>query len=352
MTRRCEPDFVGSRRRAALRGAGLLVVLAVAAVTLRDHLPDLGETRHTLASAHPWWLVLATAAELTSLRHFALQQRRLLAGFGVPMSVPRAVAVTFTRSAISFSLPAGSAVSAGFAFRQFRTAGASRRTAGAVAVLSGVLSGVALVLMYGAVVLVPRGRATGNANTLVVAVALLVIAGLVFACDFWLSPPAGPLPSAGGDEPGDAGAGWYRRSVAAARGTVADLRRLPRRSWTLSLAHATLNWGLDFACLAATAAAFDIDVSLVRLATVYLTVQLVRQVPLSPGGIGVVEVALLAGLVSAGAARGPAAAAMLVYRLLSCWIIIPIGLLAYAVLRRGDSGPHAPAEPPVLTGSR
>ncbi|GAB3851455.1 flippase-like domain-containing protein [Dactylosporangium cerinum] len=81
-------------------------------------------------------------------------------------------------------------------------------------------------------------------------------------------------------------------------------------------------------------AAFGIDVSLIGLATVYLTVQLVRQVPISPGGIGVVEVALLAGLVSAGAGHDAAAAAMLVYRLLSCWIIIPLGALTYATLRR------------------
>jgi uncharacterized membrane protein YbhN (UPF0104 family) len=343
-------------RKRALRATALVLVLVVAVVTLRDNLPDLDQTLDTLASAHPWWIVLAVAAEMTSLRHFALQQRRLLAGFGVSMSVPRAVAVTFTRSAISFSLPAGSAVSAGFAFRQFRTAGASRRTAGAVAVLSSVLSGVALVLMYGAVVLIPHGSATGETETLVLVVSLLVLAGLIFALDFWLSPRAHrgrPLADHDEDEaPAHEGHGpgaWPARSAAAVRRILADLRRLPRRSWVLSLVHATVNWGLDFACLAATAAAFDIDVSPVRLATVYLTVQLVRQIPLSPGGIGVVEVALLAGLVSAGAAQGPAAAAMLVYRLLSCWMIIPLGLLAYATLRRARPESTTSVEPPVLT---
>jgi uncharacterized membrane protein YbhN (UPF0104 family) len=343
---------VSGRRKSVLRAIGLLVVLAVAVVTLRDNMPDIDQTLDTLRSAKPWWLVLAAVAEMTSLRHFALQQRRLLAGFGVRMSVPRAVAVTFTRSAISFSLPAGSAVSAGFAFRQFRTAGATRRTAGAVAVISAVLSGVALLLMYGAVVLVPRGGATGNTDTLVVVLSLLVIASLVFAVDYFLAAPCLADAVTVEEEPQDAPAGgWYARSVAAVRRTLADLRRLPRRSWILSLVHATVNWGLDLACLAATAAAFGIDVSLVRLATVYITVQLVRQIPLSPGGIGVVEVALLAGLVSAGAAEGPAAAAMLVYRLLSCWVIIPLGLLTYATLRRGRP-PEAPGpvKPTALAG--
>ncbi|MFC5006550.1 YbhN family protein [Dactylosporangium cerinum] len=321
----------------ALRIAALLLVLGVAVVTLKDKLPDPVQIGATIASASPWWLVLAAAAEMTSLRHFALQQRRLLAGFGVRMSVPRAVAVTFTRSAISFSLPAGSAMSAGFAFRQFRTAGASRRTAGAVAVLSSVLSGVALLLMYGAVVLIPRGGETGNADTLVLVLGLLVIASVVFGLDFLLS--RGGFTAADRDHPEDEEQpgprpGLIARGRASVARIVADLRRLPPRSWVLSLTHATVNWGLDFACLAATAAAFGIDVSLIGLATVYLTVQLVRQVPISPGGIGVVEVALLAGLVSAGAGHDAAAAAMLVYRLLSCWIIIPLGALTYATLRR------------------
>ncbi|GAA2384014.1 lysylphosphatidylglycerol synthase transmembrane domain-containing protein [Dactylosporangium salmoneum] len=342
------------RRKTVLRVAGLLVVLTVAALTLQRSLPDFGQTLDALRAARPWWLVLAAAAEMTSLRHFALQQRRLLAGFGVRMSVPRALAVTFTRSAISFSLPAGSAVSAGFAFRQFRTAGASRRTAGAVAVLASVISGVALLVMYGAVVLIPRGGAKGNADTLVFVLSLLVIAGTVFGIDYFVAPrrPGRPVIDEAEPEPQLTG-GWWARGLGAAGRTLADLRRLPRRAWVLSLVHATVNWGLDLACLAATAAAFGIDVSLVRLATVYLTVQLVRQIPLSPGGIGVVEVALLAGLVSAGAGHAPAAAAMLVYRLLSCWMIIPLGLLTYGILRRGESPGGSPSvEPPVLAGSR
>lgn len=329
----------------ALRIAALLVVLGVAVFTLKDKLPDPEQIAATIASASPWWLVLAVVAEMTSLRHFALQQRRLLAGFGVRMSVPRAVAVTFTRSAISFSLPAGSAMSAGFAFRQFRTAGASRRTAGAVAVLSSVLSGIALVLMYGAVVLIPRGGATGNTDTLVLVLGLLITASVVFGLDFLLSrrglPPLAESPE--DDEHDGPRPALIARLRASVGRILADLRRLPPRSWVLSLTHATVNWGLDFACLAATAAAFGIDVSLVRLATVYLTVQLIRQVPISPGGIGVVEVALLAGLVSAGAGHDAAAAAMLVYRLLSCWIIIPLGALTYATLRRRATPSPSPA---------
>jgi uncharacterized membrane protein YbhN (UPF0104 family) len=133
-----------------------------------------------LRGAHGWFLFLAVAAELASLRHFALQQRRLLAGFGVGMSLPRALAVTVSRTAMSSSLPGGSAISAAYAFRQFRTAGATQPMAGGVTVLSGLLSGVALALGYGVVMVVPIGGVASRASTLALVVTVLVVALAVF----------------------------------------------------------------------------------------------------------------------------------------------------------------------------
>jgi uncharacterized membrane protein YbhN (UPF0104 family) len=304
---------------------GLLILLAVVAVaTLRSKLPDPAQVWAALRGAHGWLLFLAVAAELASLRHFALQQRRLLAGFGVGMSLPRALAVTVSRTAMSSSLPGGSAISAAYAFRQFRTAGATQPMAGGVTVLSGLLSGVALALGYGVVMVVPIGGVASRASTLALVVTVLVVALAVFAVDARMSrvtyAPVEPL-----------GTGL--------RAAVAGLRRLPPRTWSLSLLHALVNWATDFACLAAVAAALDLNVNVGRLATVYLGVQLARQVPLTPGGLGVVEVALLAALVSAGGAHGSAAAVVLIYRLISCWAIIPVGWLAYAVLRARSGRP-------------
>jgi uncharacterized membrane protein YbhN (UPF0104 family) len=315
-------------RARVLRFAALSLVVVVAVVTLHDRLPDTDQVMGALGSARPWYLVLAVLAEIASLRHFALQQRRLLAGFGVGMSLPRALAVTVSRSAISASLPAGSAISAAYAFRQFRTAGATRRAASGVTVLSGLLSGVALLIAYSLVLLLPAGSVPTATLVLIV----LGVALIVFGVDFRLSrrlyvPADGALAT----QPS------RFRLVATARATMANLRALPPGSWSLSLLHATVNWATDFACLAAVAAAFGLDVSVTRLATVYLSVQLVRQIPLTPGGTGVIEVALLAGLVSAGSPEAAAAATVLIYRLVSCWVIIPIGGLTYAVMRRGRS---------------
>ena len=119
------------------------------------------------------------------------------------------------------------------------------------------------------------------------------------------------------------------------RKALADARAVAPRDWALALGAAAGNWLTDLLCLAAVAVAFHLPVSLWQLGAIYLTVQLVRQVPLTPGGIGVIEASLLAGLVAAGAAAGPAAAVVLVYRLLSCWLLVPAGLVGWLVLRTG-----------------
>ncbi len=67
-------------------GTGLVVLACLGAViALRGRLPDAAETVAVLGAADPGWAALALAAALGSQLAFAGQQRRLLAGFGVPV---------------------------------------------------------------------------------------------------------------------------------------------------------------------------------------------------------------------------------------------------------------------------
>ena len=73
--------------------------------------------------------------------------------------------------------------------------------------------------------------------------------------------------------------------------------------------------------------------------------QLVRQIPATPGRIGVIEASLILALGAAGAGQAPAAAAVLIYRLLSCWTVLPIGLLCW-------TAPKSPIPPrPALSSN-
>lgn len=72
--------------------------------------------------------------------------------------------------------------------------------------------------------------------------------------------------------------------------------------------------------------------SLVLLA--YVAAQLLAQIPITPGGLGVVEAGLTATLALAGVSGGDAAVAVLAYRLVSYWLMLPAGLVAWIVHRR------------------
>jgi putative heme transporter len=129
-------------------------------------------------------------------------------------------------------------------------------------------------------------------------------------------------------------AGRVRGWLDLARRTGAASLALPMKYRRIALAFAVANWLTDLCCLAAVAQAFHLPINLYQLGTVYVVVQLVRQVPVTPGGTGLIEASLLTALVAAGAAQGPAAATVLGYRLFSAWLIIPAGLFAWAMLRR------------------
>jgi hypothetical protein len=72
--------------------------------------------------------------------------------------------------------------------------------------------------------------------------------------------------------------------------------------------------------------------SLVLLA--YVAAQLLAQVPVTPGGIGVVEAGLAATLALAGVSGADTAVVVLAYRLASYWLMLPAGLIAWVVHRR------------------
>ncbi|WP_166659317.1 lysylphosphatidylglycerol synthase transmembrane domain-containing protein [Labedaea rhizosphaerae] len=298
--------------------------MGIAAIfTVSGKLPSMDAVVAALHDADTDWLVVAAAAELFSMAMFARQQRRLLLAFDVKMPRHRAIALAYSRSALAISMPAGSAVSAAYAFRWFRADGASRSIAATVMVLSGLISFVALGLLSltgGAAAVAMRVAEVWRTHQLTVqlsvAAALVLIPLIVHLARHSSTKMRVRLPEV-------------------LRTAITDAREVAPRHWALALGAAGANWLTDLLCLAAAAAAFHLPVTLWQLGAVYLAVQLVRQIPLTPGGIGVIEASLLAGLVAAGAAAGPAAAVVLVYRVLSCWLVLPAGVIGWLVLRTG-----------------
>ncbi|MBV8300568.1 MAG: flippase-like domain-containing protein [Candidatus Dormibacteraeota bacterium] len=87
-------------------------------------------------------------------------------------------------------------------------------------------------------------------------------------------------------------------------------------------------------CLAACVAAFTRSVPIARIGVVYLTGSAIGSIIPTPGGIGAVEAALTAGLTAAGVPGAAAASAVLLFRLETFWLPIPIGWAALKYLER------------------
>lgn len=86
-----------------------------------------------------------------------------------------------------------------------------------------------------------------------------------------------------------------------------------------------------------TAKAFGFDLSVTTVALVYLTGNTIGAAVPTPGGIGAVEGALSTGLRAAGIATAAALSISVVFRVLTFWIRVPVGWLAFRYLQhRGD----------------
>jgi glycosyltransferase 2 family protein len=90
-------------------------------------------------------------------------------------------------------------------------------------------------------------------------------------------------------------------------------------------------------CLSACVQAFHGKVAIAGIAVVYLTGSALGSIVPTPGGIGAVEAALTAGLVAAGLHGTEAASAVLLFRLLTFWLPVPIGWVALNYLERKDA---------------
>jgi uncharacterized membrane protein YbhN (UPF0104 family) len=81
-------------------------------------------------------------------------------------------------------------------------------------------------------------------------------------------------------------------------------------------------------CLAACVAAFGRSVPFAKIGFVYLTGSAIGSIIPTPGGLGAVEAALTAGLTAAGVPGAVAVSAVLLFRLLTFWLPVPLGWAA------------------------
>jgi glycosyltransferase 2 family protein len=294
-----------------------LLLLAAGGFAVHLLLPQVGELRQTLDALRTarWaWLLVGLALAAASYLAAAVAQ---LGAVDPPLGLGRTTLVQVASSFANRLTPA-SLGGIGLNIRFLEQAGLDRPAA-AAAVAVNTAAGV-LVHVLGLVVaalLIGRAR-VGAAHIprgwpLLVALAVALAAGgLALWSPLGLHRLVTPVLRAGREL-----GGVLRRPAKAAQ--------LLGGSAGVTLAYAL--------ALAGCLAAFEAHLSLASAVAVYLAAAAVAAASPTPGGLGAMEAALVAGLTAVGAPAGPAVAGVLAFRLLTFWLPILPGWLAYRALR-------------------
>ena len=306
------------------------------------------------------WLPVAVVLESASMASFARMQRRLLTAGTARVGLRPVLATVYAGNALSTTMPlAGSQIGTVFAFRRFKQLGVDPTVAGWTLVVSGVVSSLAsaLLLAVGAVLTGNDAVAATGAAAATVGLVLFVAGIVAIRCPPVLAVLRRP-------------AGWILRLVGRVTGRpvgnseevferlvgrVGSLRLSPW-GWAFVVAVAFVNWLADAGVLAASIVAVGSRVPWQGLLFAYGVGTAASSVGVTPGGIGVAEGAFAVTLMATGVRHPVALAAVLVYRLVSFWMVISVGWMVYFfrprtedALRLGTPAPPAPrsSSPPA-----
>jgi uncharacterized protein (TIRG00374 family) len=321
-----------------------IALAALAAWAVAGRRGELSGASQYLAHLNWWWLVPAVGAEFGSLVSFAIVQKRLLEAGHVRVSTARLTGVTVAATAIANSMPAGAVVSSVFAFRQYRRQGADEALAGWTLAAVFVVASVTLAVVAATGVAIAGAEGAGL-DLVGVTVAVLVGAlalGAVFVQRRALVWLVSAVVRASRRV-----VGWPRGELGA--NVDAVIARLTAVSLTARQTLAVVCWGVanwitDCGCLALSFLAVGVGVPWKGLLLAYGAGQLAANLPITPGGLGVVEGSLTIALVAFGGSETSTVAAVLLYRILSFWVGLPVGWTTWALLSWGARrGARAPA---------
>ena len=125
--------------------------------------------------------------------------------------------------------------------------------------------------------------------------------------------------------------------------------RVPPLLLAASMAMMLISWFTDIAVLGLAYEAVGSSPPWLGLLLAYCAGQLASAMPVTPGGLGVVEGSLTLALVAFGSTETTSLAAVLLYRLITYWLCIPVGALAWIALRA--TAPRQRASDPNTSGA-
>jgi uncharacterized protein (TIRG00374 family) len=312
----------------------LIVLLTLVRFVLVPRLSGSAETMRLIGRVPLPFLVTAIVLETASLAAYSMLSRTVLPKENRP-SLGVLMRIDLTTLGVNHAIPGGAAVAAALRYRLLTTFGVRGSDAVFGAVSQGASSAIVLngtvwiallvaIPVYGARPLFGLVIAVGAALLSTVAVAVLALTrGHAWTIDL-VRKIASYVPRVTPDQ-----AEFHVGRVAQdLRAFTADHRLLARAAgWS------AVNWLLDAASLWVFLAAFGYRIEPVGLLMSFGVANVLAALPITPGGLGIVEGVLVPMLVVVGAPHEAALLAVLTWRLVNFWLPLPIAGVTYLSLR-------------------
>jgi uncharacterized protein (TIRG00374 family) len=289
---------------------------------------------YLLGQVSAWWVAAGVVLEGLSLFCYAVLTKVLLPP-GPKPSLSVLFRIDLSAAAVAHVIPAGTLGTAALGFKLFTDEGISGNDATVMMAAKGIGSTVVLnVLLWISLIVSitlagfqPIYGTVAIIGTVVLAAVGLLVFGITRGAGFasrLLRVLGDKIPFLSGEK--------VERAVLEAAHSFSLLAR-DKRVMAWALLWASLNWLLDAASLWCFVAAFGHLANPVELFAAYGIANVAGALPLTPGGLGVVDSITPLLLVGFGVTRSEATLGVLGWRLVNFWLPIPLGALAFVSLK-------------------
>jgi uncharacterized protein (TIRG00374 family) len=327
-----------NRRRIISTVVSVILVVAVFAYAI-PQIADYGAVWKTISSLTSVELASLVAAMIFNLLTYWLANMAAMPG----LKLGQSAVLTQTTTSIANAVPAGGAIALGITYQILRSWGFPGPAIALYIGVTGIwniFTKLALPVLSIALLALTGGGGGAYLVAALIGIAVLIAAVVLLGLVFWRESFARRV----GDRIGRI-VSWFRRlarrdpvSDGADRAASfrADTVELTHRRWipitfTTILSHLALYFVL-LLCLRHVGLS-EQEVSAAEVLAVFAFGRLLTALPVTPGGLGLIELGYIGGLVTAGGTRPEVVAAVLLFRLLTYVVQIPLGVLTYVVWR-------------------
>jgi uncharacterized membrane protein YbhN (UPF0104 family) len=289
-----------------LRIVGTVAVLGVGVYLVVARRGSIEHSLSKVGNAQPGWVAVAVAAELVSLVCYAALVRVLLQLGAVTVPFRALFSLTVIGIAMLNSLPGGQAIATVYWYEQLRRYAVQRSVAVFALLVSSLVGIVTLVLLAATGLAVGSHGFGAQARYPVLAVAAAILIAAILGRRQFVPAALWAVRHLGG------------RDVSSDQPVAAN-------HLVSLLALGFLNWLFDAVVLFAALEAMGQTIPVRGVVVAYTLGQLVSAIPILPGGGGTIEATMSAGLIVAGGTGAAVIAAVLLYRIVSAWALVPLG---------------------------